>query len=225
MAENRNVKIQMGIILCVYVVWYVTKTVMLECLGIGENLRTFITLPFYIVVGLVGLYVFRKDFLDGLKEWKNHFWKNTGVFIGLMILNPILGAVADIPAYIMWPNATGMNETNVQNMIATTSPVLIILAAGILGPIVEEIIFRILFIKKASSKINSMICVVVSSVLFMLLHCHALTLMEIMLNMDKFVTGILFGSALVMTKNPTVPALVHILNNTFGLVAMMMALR
>ena len=225
MTENKNVKIQMGIFFCAYLLFYLTKIVLMECLGLFENLRTIITVPFYIIAGLAGLYIFRKDFLDGLKQWKEHPKKNIAVFIGLIILNPILGAVADIPAYILWPDATTINSSNIEKMAATTNPILVILAAGILGPIVEEIIFRILFIKKASSKVNSVICIIISSILFMLLHCHALTPLEIMMNMDKLVTGLLFGTALVMTDNPTNPAFVHILNNTFGLTLCMLTLR
>ena len=224
MAENKNVKIQMGIFFGVYLLFYLTKTVLMDGLGIGENLRNPVSLVFYIVTGLAGLYIFRKDFLDGLKEWKEHLGKNIAVFIGVLILNMVLGAVANIPAYIIWPNSDTINNTNINNFISTTSPFWVILSIGILGPIVEEIIFRILFIKRASSKVNTVICIIISSVLFMLLHCHALTPMEIMMNMDKLVTGLLFGTALVVTKNPTVPTLVHIINNTLGVVILLTSL-
>lgn len=59
----------------------------------------------------------------------------------------------------------------------------------------------------------------------MLIHCHALTPLEIMKNLDKLVTGLLLGTALVMTDNPTNPALIHILNNTFGLTLYMLTLK
>lgn len=227
MSERKKDTLKASIVLLVYALWIIFKRIAERGPGLSDTGRVLLNIPFYIAFGIIVIFIFRKDFLDGIKDWKDHWLKNVLVLAGILILNPVLGTIALIPGYTIWPDGGTINDSNIENFIRVAQPALIILATGILGPVVEETIFRIILIKKASldnnkSKLITVISIVISSFLFLLIHCHEFTAMEILLNMDKFVAGLLFGSALWFTKNPTVPALAHILNNTVGLTLIML---
>ena len=184
---------------------------------------SYLKLFIYIGLGIAGIFLFKKDYKESFKQWKEHPVKNLLFLIGLFFAHLILVALVTIPGQLLYPDVDSMNDTNIEGAVGTMSPVLIILAMGILGPLVEEYFFRFVLISRASSKVPAVLCVIVSAVLFTLIHLHAFTVQEIVLNLDKLAAGLLYGTALVLTKNVTVPAGVHILNNVSGLSLMILS--
>jgi len=206
-----------------YVLFMAVGKIILNPLPPDSLVRAYVKLPLYLFLGIFGIILFRNDFKDGFIQWKEHPVKNALFVVGLFIANVVLCNIASIPGQLIYGDAVSMNDTNIEGIIGSVSPVLIILTMGIFGPIAEELVFRNILITKASSRVNTVLCILLSSVLFMLIHIHAFTLQEIMLNLDKFTTGIIFGTSLVLTKNLTVPVSVHVMNNTFGLALIILA--
>ncbi|SCW26424.1 hypothetical protein SAMN02910456_00071 [Ruminococcaceae bacterium YRB3002] len=196
--------------------------IFLDRLPPDSLIRGYIKLPPYIVLGILALILFREDYKKGLVLWKEHPVKNVLFTAGLIIAKPVLATIASIPGALMYPEAETINDTFITGAIEVLDPVLIILSMGILGPIVEETVFRLAAIGKLSSRVPAVISVILSSLLFMVIHIHAFTVQEFVMNLDKLTTGLLFGTALISTRNITVSTAVHILNNTFGLLLIML---
>lgn len=175
----------------------------------------------YIVLGTVGMIVFRDMIKEGINQWRAHTVKNFLWLMGVFVANIILSNLSALPLAIFYPNYVSVNDNSVAEA-ATILPIpVLFLAFGILGPITEEFIFRIIPIKKGK-RIPVVIRIIVASLLFMILHMHELTLQELLYNLGMFVTGIIYSVAFIKTKNATIPILIHLLNNAPALMLMLL---
>ena len=103
------------------------------------------------------------------------------------------------------------NEKLVQNMISS-SPWIMLIAAGIIAPIIEELIFRKGF-KKAFP--NKYLFVILSGVIFGLLHVvSAKTLLEALYIIPYSSLGIAFAITYYKTDTVFSSIFVHILHNS-----------
>src|SRR5699024_3172234 len=93
--------------------------------------------------------------------------------------------------------------------IAKMNP-LFIVSAAILGPILEEIIFRKILFGYLNEKFNVWIAAFVSSLIFGLVHMEMQTLIVYM------VMGIVFAYIYWKTKRIIIPILVHVSINSFA---------
>ena len=87
------------------------------------------------------------------------------------------------------------------------------IALGIMGPATEEVVFRLLPVCFLEKKKLQVIGIITTSILFMLIHVQAFTLEEFYYYLPMFVTGIIYGMVTVISRNATIPILLHILNN------------
>ena len=106
-----------------------------------------------------------------------------------------------------------LNEHSVTELQGKFPALLLIIALGIMGPVAEEAVFRLAPISLTEKKSKMMIVVLVTAVLFMLVHIHAFTVEEFLYNLPHFVTGLVYGIVMVMSRNVTIPILLHIMNN------------
>jgi membrane protease YdiL (CAAX protease family) len=196
----------------------------LDTLPSDAAVRSYVKMPAYIILGILSLIFFRIDWKEGLAQWKGHPIKNILFVIGLTIANIVMANVASIPGQLIYGDAETINDSNINGMISMFNPLLILLVVGILGPIMEETVFRVVMIRKLSSKVPMAVCILVSSIGFMLIHVHAFTAQEMIMNLDKLSSGLLFGITLALTKkNATVPAATHIINNTLAMTLTLLA--
>ena len=82
-----------------------------------------------------------------------------------------------------------------------------------MGPVAEEVVFRLAPISLTEKKSKRIIVVLVTAVLFMLVHMHTFTVEEFLYNIPHFVTGLVYGIVMVLSRNVTIPILLHIMNN------------
>ncbi len=90
----------------------------------------------------------------------------------------------------------------------------LLLAAGILGPATEEILFRgLLFksIEKGASANSGIMAVAISALLFSMVHFQY----NIFILAFIFLHGLLLGAARLQTQSIITPILMHCLHNTF----------
>lgn len=96
-------------------------------------------------------------------------------------------------------------------MITSTNTIIAILGVGIVGPIIEEVIFRGLIFKELEKMMPISLVIVVQGILFGIYH----------LNLVQFIyttlIGILLGVAYILTKSLWVPIFIHIVNNISAL--------
>ena len=175
----------------------------------------------YIVLGTVGMIVFRSMIKEGVNQWKANTVKNFLWLMGAFVANIILSNLSALPLAMLYPNYVSVNDNSVADAAAILPIPVLFLAFGILGPITEEFIFRIIPIEKGK-RIPVVIRIIVASLLFMILHMHEFTLQELLYNLGMFVTGIVYSVAFIKTKNATIPLLIHLLNNAPALMLMLL---
>lgn len=95
------------------------------------------------------------------------------------------------------------------------SAFLLILYIGIVGPIVEEFIFRGLLLNRIAYKLNVEYGIIISSFLFAIFHFDII---------GSFITGVVFSLLYIWTKNLLYPILLHIANNCLAMLLMLLPL-
>lgn len=166
----------------------------------------------YTVLGITGSIVFRGTIKKGVEQWRIHTVKNFLWLMGAYAANIILSNLAYIPLEVFYPDYTSLNDNSAAEAAAILPIPILFIAFGILGPVTEEFIFRIIPIEKGK-RVPVVIRVIAASLLFMILHMHEPTLRELLYNLGMFVTGIIYSAAFIKTENVTIPILMHLLNN------------
>ena len=174
----------------------------------------------YMVLGTIGLIAFRSIIKEGVNQWRIHTAKNFLWLIGAFVAEIILSNLSALPLAILYPNYTSINDNSLAEASAILPIPILFIAFGILGPVTEEFIFRIIPIEKGNH-IPVVLRVIIVSLLFMILHMHELTLQELLYNIGMFVTGIIYSVAFIKTKNATIPLLIHLLNNAPALMLLL----
>ncbi len=167
----------------------------------------------YIVLGSVGIILFWNELKEGITLWKEHPFKSVIVLFVAYILDIVLTNLALIPMMYLNPDYQSLNEHSVSEIQGKFPALLLIIALGIMGPVTEEVIFRLAPISLTEKKGKRIMIVLVTATLFMLVHIHAFTIEEFLYNIPHFVTGVIYGLVMVLSGNVTIPILLHILNN------------
>lgn len=195
-----------------FIIMVVVRTFIIH----DRNISTIFQITGYCVLGCTGIYIFRDDLRKGISEWKEHGLKNLFWLLGGYIADVILVNLSYYPQYALYPDYEGLNDNNIAIAAKLVSVPVFIAAAGILGPITEEFIFRFILMDKLRNKIPTFICIILSSALFMMWHMHDLTMPELLANLPKFTTGLIYSIIMLRSKNPTIPLMLHVFNNTSG---------
>ncbi len=165
---------------------------------------------FSIVLALVVILIYRKSLLKEFKIFKSDLSENIDIgfkcwFIGLLIM---IGTNLIINMF----SAEGIasNESAIQEMI-TVYPWLMLLQAGILAPINEELIFRKTF--KDMIK-NKWVFILASGFIFGGLHViNSSSLIEFLYIIPYSSLGLAFAYAYYKTNSVFTPMLMHFIHN------------
>ncbi|MBR4619263.1 MAG: CPBP family intramembrane metalloprotease [Bacilli bacterium] len=172
-----------------------------------------LTLFTYICLTIVLVLLYRKELIAEWKNFKSNIGKNMDTslkyyFIGLggmVFFNIIINFILKL--------GQSQNEQAVQSMIKT-SPILMLICAGILAPITEEITFRKAFKNVFKSK---WIFVMISGLVFGILHVINFDLKTSLEILYILPYGILGASFAYMDYeiNSTYPSIfMHMIHNT-----------
>ena len=176
----------------------------------------------YVVLGLWGIWTFRRELAEGLKLWRDHFLKSMLWLVGGYGLDMVLMTVFSMPLAYGFPDYEGLNENNVASLVGKYPGVILLLTLGILGPVTEETIFRMFPVIRGKGKIPAALAIFAGALGFMLIHVHALTAAELVYNLPQFATGLAYGFVLYKSRNATIPILLHVFNNSFAILAMLL---
>ena len=134
--------------------------------GMSTSTNLILTFVVYLIIIGLSILLYGKEFKTEWKNFKSKLGKNLDTalkcygigFLGMIIFNIIINYVLRL--------GQSQNENAVQAIIKET-PFLMIIYAGIIGPIVEELVFR-----KSLKNVfkNKWVFVIISGVLFGLLH-------------------------------------------------------
>ena len=174
MKDNNRLIINILKLIGTFTLFYyseVFKLIPIKLFGLDKNnlsVRTsyLLTVFAYICLALIIILLYRKELVDEWKKFRNDIGKNIDTsfkyyFIGLggmVLFNVIINFILKL--------GQSQNEHAVQQMIKS-APVLMLICAGVLAPITEELTFRKAFKNVFSKK---WVFVIVSGLVFGLLH-------------------------------------------------------
>ena len=202
------------ILLLAYMTVHVLYTkILLRFINMPMQFSVMLQMISYIVLGSVGLILFWNELKEGISLWKEHTGKTLGLFIVAYILDILLSNLAIFPIMYLNPEYQSLNEHSVAELQGKFPALLLIIALGIMGPVTEEVIFRLAPIRLTEKKGKKFMIVLVTAILFLLMHVHAFTVEEFLYNIPQLVSGLIYGLVMVLSRNVTIPIFLHILNN------------
>ena len=211
--NKKGFKLFIILLLAYMAVHVLYKKIFLQFVDMPMQLSVMIQMISYIVLGSVGVVLFWNELKEGISLWKEHTGKTLCFFIVAYVLDILLSNLAFFPIMLLNPEYQSLNEHSVAELQGKFPALLLIIALGIMGPVTEEVIFRIAPISLMEKKGKRIMIVLVTAILFMLMHVHAFTVEEILYNIPQFVTGLIYGIVMVLSRNVTIPILLHIMNN------------
>lgn len=213
--QNRINKQKMTFaLLLVYLAVHVIYTkIVIKIFDMPMHLSVTLQLTSYIVLGGVGIVLFLEKIKEGVKSWKEQPIPNILFFFGAFLLDILLSNLAYLPIMLLNPEYESINQHSVAELQGQIPALFLIIALGIMGPATEEVVFRLLPVCFLEKKKLQVIGIITTSILFMLIHVQAFTLEEFYYYLPMFVTGIIYGMVTVISRNATIPILLHILNN------------
>ncbi len=168
-----------------------------------------------ILLTFVGI-LFRSEFIYLKVKKDNFYFKN---ILLIIIIGFVLRILRD-PIY-MFPQISGILNIpkgnniflNMDNMIWHLT---FVIHTVILIPIVEEIVFRRVMLKKLSD-INPLVAILLSSFFFALIHVNPLVIPgSLLTTTGAFFFGIVASIIYLATKNLIYPIILHIVTNLFS---------
>ncbi len=149
-----------------------------------------------------GILLFKKNFNE-IFDTAFKYWLLG--FIGMVVSNLFIS--------LLFPSAVSGNEDTIQGMISV-SPWIMLITAGLIGPIVEELVFRQAF---KDVILPPKVYVLSSGIIFGLLHViFAYTsLLDFIYVIPYSALGISFAYTVYKTDNITSSMIMHILHNSF----------
>lgn len=181
------------------------------------EVRSAMIIVLYIVLFIVGIFLFRQHLADSWQLLKNSIFRCLMLLIGFYFIFVLFSALA----YYWLPVSDATNDQNVYQVAKTFPPILVLAVLGIMGPIVEEFVYRHLLIYRLSSRIPIWGCVLLSSILFGLLHLHSFS---DLVNIVPYLTiSLILGTLYVVSKyNLLVPIIFHVFNNLSALIPLVL---
>ena len=217
--ETKNTALKGGMVKCViFLFCYIVFILILPYIIHNPNYQCLM----YIVMGIAGLLISLPELKEAGASWRSHPVRNTLLIIGGFIVLQIIDNLAIIPYALLYSEQSGtMNENNIEVARQLANPVLLVMGAGILGPAVEETVFRSILMRKQCGFIPKVLVIIGSSVLFGLIHLHAFTVPEMLSILPHICFGIALAILYLKTKNITLVYALHILNNLPAILMML----
>ncbi|MDP7988530.1 type II CAAX endopeptidase family protein [Bacillus sp. MHSD_36] len=162
------------------------------------------------VPAIVGIIFFRKEIIESFTYFKEKTILKI-VSIPMVVLFTVI-----VEQIVMRFLATGQPE-NQEQLLETGAEIPLIftlLVFGILGPILEEIIFRYIILNRFSHYIGTAIASIISIIIFTLLHTNQLS--DIAIYLPGAV--ILTAAYLISNRSLAYVMAIHILNNCLGFI-------
>ena len=176
---------------------------------VSANLLTLFSDLFLLIV--LGLMYYR-ELKDGLIKLRENFMNIFDTSFKYWLVGFFGMLVSNLVIAIFFPGATAGNENSVQSMIQQT-PIIMFFTAGIIAPIIEELVFRQAF---KDVFLTPKVFVVVSGVIFGLLHVifSYTSWLDFLYVVPYSSLGIAFGYMVYKTDNITSSILMHMLHNS-----------
>lgn len=180
--------------------------------NIGAKTGIILTTFSSVVTLVILLLIYRKDLIEDFKKFKENKQENIDIAFKYWLLGLFLMIAGNLFINIILKGGGPTNEQAVQKMIKSL-PYLMVLEAGLLAPIVEEIAFR-KTVKAITN--NKFLFLLISSLLFGLAHVvnSSTTWVEYAYLVPYAFLGLALALAYHKTDSIWTSIFMHIVHNT-----------
>lgn len=222
MMSNKNKGILIFAIL--YTVLFVFDGVKLLAFLMPSAIANYLV---YVVLALYGSFLF-KDRL--IKQWNEIRKTKRKFFFGiltgwlfLILMTVFFGFISGMLRQFVGLDGQGLNQSNIQSTFQE-QPLLIAVFACVIGPLVEELIFRQTLLRYLRKSLPTWLSIFIAGLAFALTHMHSLALSEWIGAVGYLGGGLAFSIIYVKEKeNIYYPLLVHMLGNSLSLIILVIS--
>lgn len=133
-------------------------------------------------------------------------------------MNVVFEFVSEMLRQFFWLVGQGLNQSNIQSTFQE-QPLLMAVFACVIGPLVEELIFRQTLLRYLRKSLPTWLSIFIVGFAFALTHMHSLDLSEWVGAVGYLGAGLALSIIFVKEKeNIYYPLLVHMLSNSLSLI-------
>ena len=176
----------------------------------------------YVVLALYGSFLFKDRLIqqwNEIRKTKRKFF--LGVLKGwlfLFLMTILFESLSSILRQFLGLDGQSLNQSNLQS-IFQEQPLLIAVFACIIGPLMEELLFRQILLRYLRKSLPTWLSIFIVGLAFALIHMHSLSLSEWVGAVGYLGGGLAFSIIYVKEKeNIYYPLLVHMLSNILSLI-------
>lgn len=222
MMSNKNKGILIFAIL--YIVLFVFDGVKLLAFLMPSTIANYLV---YVVLALYGSFLFKDRLIqqwNEIRKTKRKFF--FGVFKGwlfLILMTLVFKFVSEMLKQFFGLVGQGLNQSNIQSTFQE-QPLLLAVFACIIGPLVEELLFRQLLLHYLQKRLPGLLSIILVGLVFALTHMHSLALSEWVSAVDYLGGGLTFSIIYVKEKeNIYYPLVVHMLGNSLSFIILVIS--
>ena len=181
----------------------------------------------YTIMFVYGCFLFKSLLLQKWEEVRNSKRKFIfGVLTGwlfLILMTVVFGFVSEMLRQFFGLVGQGLNQSNIQNTFQV-QPLLIVVFACVIGPLVEELFFRQTLLRYLRKSLPTWLSIFIVGLAFALTHMHSLDLSEWISAVGYLGGGLAFSIIYVKEKeNIYYPLLVHMLGNSLNFIILVIS--
>ena len=217
MMSNKNKGILIFAIL--YTVLFVFDGVKLLSYLMPSTIANYLV---YVVLALCGSFLFKDRLIqqwNEIRKTKRKFF--FGILTGwlfLILMTILFALLSEILKQVLGLSGQGQNEASIQSAFKE-QPLLIVVFACVIGPVVEEVFFRQILLKYLRKYLSSWLSIFIVGLAFALTHMHSLDLSEWVGAIYYLGGGLAFSIIYVKEKeNIYYPLVVHMIVNSLSFI-------
>ena len=222
MMSNKNKGILIFAIL--YTVLFVFDGVKLLASSMPSAIANYLKYLVYVVLALYGSFLFKDRLIqqwNEIRKTKRKFF--FGVLKGwlfLILMTLVFKFVSEMLRQFLGLDGQSLNQSNLQS-IFQEQPLLIAVFACIIGPLMEELLFRQILLRYLRKSLPTWLSIFIVGLAFALIHMHSLSLSEWVGAVGYLGGGLAFSIIYVKEKeNIYYPLVVHMIMNSLSYISL-----
>ena len=222
MMSNKNKGILIFAIL--YTVLFVFDGAKLLASVMPSAIANYLKYLVYVVLALYGSFLC-KDRL--IQQWKEIRKTKRKFFFGvlkgclfLILMTVVFGSISEMLRQFLGLDGQSLNQSNIQSTFQE-QPLLIAVFACIIGPLMEELLFRQILLRYLRKSLPTWLSIFIVGLAFALIHMHSLSLSEWVGAVGYLGGGLAFSIIYVKEKeNIYYPLVVHMIMNSLSYISL-----
>lgn len=210
-----------------YTVLFVFDGVKLLASSMPSAIANYLKYLVYVVLALYGSFLFKDRLIqqwNEIRKTKRKFFFGVlkgGLFFILMTL--VFEFVSEMLRQFFGLVGQSLNQSNIQSTFKE-QPLLIAVFACIIGPLVEELLFRQTLLRYLRKSLPSWLSIFIVGLAFALTHMHSLALSEWVSAVGYLGGGLAFSIIYVKEKeNIYYPLVAHMLGNSLSFIILVIS--